>query len=129
MRALELKAFLCPESLWENWECTVSWPAMAWGTVCWCHVQLPGMQPPWWHRCPSLWTVANAVSQPSGHSVALGTGSPPQTGLASSTALGERVIPAPNGAIWLEGTVAPVWVIGGYRQHCGTGAWVRCVCH
>lgn len=36
-RALELKAFLCPESLWENWECTMSWPALAWG----CCVLVP----------------------------------------------------------------------------------------
>lgn len=37
VRALELEAFLCPESLWENWECTVSWPALAWG----CCVLVP----------------------------------------------------------------------------------------
>lgn len=115
VRAPQLKAFLCPESLWENWECTVSWPALAWG----CCVLVPraGVRhsvsmvawlflPVDSGKCsfPATWAQLG-----SGHQL-------PTTKLgwraAPGTALGEHAILAPDGAMGLEVIVAPVWMMG-----------------
>lgn len=132
MRAPQLKAFLSPESLWENWECTVSRPALAWGcfvlvpragarravfVVAWLSLPVDS------GKCsfPATW-----AQRGSGHRL-------PTTKLgwraAPGTALEEHAILAPDSAMGLEVIVAPVWVTGGCREHGGAGAWIRGVCH